>query len=403
MFLSRTCYALALVLAASHGIGYSWTPTDLTHSSGATGTVGALTSYSVQNTEHVVYLDRDHACVTGPNNQSVAPCGHIVEIFNNGSDHNWYAHDLTLSASARGAAIDSTLTSYTIGTSQHVIYVDLDGHVVELYNAGSEPDWHRRNLTASAGAPVVSAPLLSSFVVGSTEHVICFAAGHVYELFNNGYDPVWHAHDLTASAEAPAPRTDSLTSYAAGASQHVIFIDSRPGTVGGHVWELYNDGSETAWHPHDLTASAGDNGLASSKFGGLASFTVGTSQHVIYKECAYYSCDFGTTTLHELYNSGAEPNWHTADLKVSWDAPVTAFWFKQRIQAVAAGVLLGDRDVWEYSITLGGGQQSNVKINSAAGTPKAFGFGWPLTTYITAGSQHIVYVDSAGHIQNLSN
>jgi hypothetical protein len=379
----------------------AWTTQNVTKAANATGTVHSLTSYTVSGTRHIVYTDTDHYCLVG---LQFPQCAHVVELYNNGQNQDWDQRDLTMSAAASRAAANSALTSWTSGTSEHVVYVDIYQHVVELYNNGFAPQWSLRDLSASAGAPVADDPGdLSSFTAGNSQHVIYISGKEVIELFNDGFDPDWHLHRLSFESGAPAALKGSLTSYVDGGSQHVIYIASSGNGSNGHVIELSNNGSDWNWNVHDLTTSSG-GWNASSSFGqGLASFTVGTSQHIIYRGCLSPAlCPLGGKVVHELFNSGSETNWHDRNLGVPFDSPVTAFYYNKQIRLVGVGTAAADKSVKEYSFPALG-PWSSVDVTQAAGSPAARDYGGVVTVYILNGIQHIAYVDFTGDIRDLSN
>lgn len=395
--------AVALAFGLTGGVAHaSWSPQDLTAAAGVGGTVHSLTSYTASGTKHVVYTDMDQFCLTGPYKLNLQRCARVIELYNDGFSLDWHPHDLTISAKATGAALDTPLTSYAFGASQHVIYIDLDGHVIELSNySGSDPEWSKRDLAASAGAPPASSQALTSYVFKGTQHVVYIGGNQIIELSNDGSDPQWYRHNLTQNTGTPSPLSGALTSYADSNYQHVAFIAAMPSTSGGHIYELKNDGYNPNWDPKDLTADAGAP-LAAAALGGLASFTVGTSEHIVYRGCLDYTCKFGGLVAHDIHRSGTETKWHDRNLSVAWDAPVIAFWFKQRIRLVGVGTTAGDRSVWEYSFPALSPPE-NTNVTSDAHAPVALNPGGVMTAYTIDGTQHLVYVDTSGHVRDLSD
>lgn len=90
--------------------------------------------------------------------------GHVHELYNNGS--GWIDNDLTAAANGVPAALigvsgipqTSGLDGYVLSdNSQHVNFIDANGHVHELYKP-TDSAWVDNDLTAAAsGVPVASA------------------------------------------------------------------------------------------------------------------------------------------------------------------------------------------------------------------------------------------------------
>jgi predicted O-methyltransferase YrrM len=154
----------------------------------------------------------------------------------------WRHNDLTASTGAPRPEDKSGMTSYAFSSSAHVFYVDTNNHVRELwFDPLQSPGWNHRDLTASAGAPLPAAgTTLTSYSLGSSGHVLFMdASNHLHELWSDpAQSPGWNHNDLTASAGAPLPKAGTaLTNYTLGSSGHVLFIDNQP-----DVSELYLSG-----------------------------------------------------------------------------------------------------------------------------------------------------------------
>jgi hypothetical protein len=342
-----------------------------------------LTSYTVDSAQHVIFIDTNN---------------HVHEFFNGGSGVNWGEHDLTASAAALNPNSGSPLTSYAVGVAQHVIFIDTNNHVHELYNAGSEPNWHEHDLTASASAPNSNAGSpLTSYAVGTAQHVVFIDFNnHVHELWNAGSETNWHEHDLTASAAAPNPSTGSpLTSYAVGTAQHVVFIDTN-----NHVHELWNAGFETNWHEHDLTASAAaPNPNAGTP---LTSYAADSAQHVVFIDTNNH--------VHELFNAGTETNWHEHDLTTSASAlpPIAGSALTSYTVHGAQRVIFISKGYVDVQELFNAGSEPNwhvcdVTLAAYGLQPLSPATGSPLTSYAVGNSQHVMFIDTNNHLQELFN
>jgi hypothetical protein len=127
------------------------------------------------NTQHVIYISNQ---------------GDIQELFASGGNSWTAGHpDLTQTTGTPKPAGNSALAGYSAEyeQSQHVIYVGTDGHIHELYNSGG---WHTTDLNDSAGAPLPmdGTPLAGyAFENERTQHVIYIDSnGNVREVYRSG-------------------------------------------------------------------------------------------------------------------------------------------------------------------------------------------------------------------------
>jgi hypothetical protein len=192
-----------------------------------------LTAYQTawNSQQHVDYIDETS--------------GDLWELFFDGS---WHAMDLTANAGAVAPHAESTLTSFTTdvnGNQQHVLFINANNHVQEMYFTGSLP-WLSADVNIRAGIPSVSAApkSLHGYVTTYTDphqqHVnfVSSSNSHVYELYFANSN--WYARDMNEVVipAPPAPRAGSqLTGYQAtwgNNSQHVNYVGAD-----GHIYELF--------------------------------------------------------------------------------------------------------------------------------------------------------------------
>ena len=149
---------------------------------------------------------------------------------------------------ATGSALDGYWGS---DNSQHVNFTDINGHVHELYihpGAG----WVDNDLTAMArGTPAAPGSALDGYWGSDNSQHVNFIDinGHVHELYIHP-GAGWVDNDLTAMAGGtPAAAGSALDGYwGSDSSQHVNFL-----SVDGHVHELYiHPGA--GWVDNDLSA-----------------------------------------------------------------------------------------------------------------------------------------------------
>ena len=260
-----------------------WADNDLTVLAGAApATSGMLDGYSQgDGSQHVNFIDEN---------------GQVHELYRSPDPAaQWVYNDLTAFAGGT-QAVGSALAGYSQGdSSQHVNFIDVSGHVHELYRS---PDpaaqWVDDDLTAFAnGTPaVINGPLDGYSQGDSSQHVnFIDENGHMHELYRSP-DPAaqWVDNDLTALGGAARAYITTLDGYSQkDASQHVNFIDENR-----HVHELYRSPDPAGqWVDNDLTAFTG----ATQAEGSLDGYSQGdSSQHVNFIDI--------NGDVHELYLSG---------------------------------------------------------------------------------------------------
>jgi len=230
---------------------------------------------------------------------------HVHELYYAGA---WKHNDLTVLAGAPAAAPSSAIDGYetAFNQQQHVNYLDINGHVHELYYTNK---WAHNDLTAIAGGnPAQSGSALDGYATtfNNQQHINYLDNNnHVNELY---FDSSWHHNDLTALAGAPAAaRGSAIDGYQTdfNSQQHVNFLDGN-----GHVHELYYTNK---WAHNDLTAiTSATPAVAGSAMDGYET-SFNKQQHINYFDAAGH--------VHELYYDSA---WHHNDLTVVAKAPAAA-------------------------------------------------------------------------------
>ena len=137
------------------------------------------------------------------------------------------------------------------GGTKQVVYVDGQGHVIELVVAAGNP-WQWIDLTELTGAPPPSDTALAGYAwsAGGTKQVVYVdGQGHVIELFVAAGNP-WQWVDLTELTGAPLLQQNPPTGYGWvwGAAKQVAYVDDQ-----GQVVELWF-GLNGRWQYANLTA-----------------------------------------------------------------------------------------------------------------------------------------------------
>ncbi len=301
--------------------------------------------------------------------------------------------DIKVAAPGTPAAPGSALDGYWgSDSSQHVNFIDGDGHVHELY-IHPGVGWVNNDLSAFAGGPLAAAGSALDGYWGSdnSQHVnFIDGDGHVHELYIHP-GAGWVNNDLTGfaggSLAAPGSALDGY--WGSDSSQHVNFIDGN-----GHVHELYIYPG-AGWVDNDLTVFS--NGTPAAPGSALDGYWGSdNSQHVNFID--------GNGHVHELYiHPGA--GWVDNDLTIFSNGTPAApgstldgYWGSDNSQHV--NFIDANGGVHELYIHPGAGWVDNDLTGFAGGTPAAPGSA--LDGYWGSdSSQHVNFIDANGHVHEL--
>jgi hypothetical protein len=216
--------------------GGPWQTNDLSDDTGYTDfnappPGGLLVGYTWENqgSEHVFYIAQDRT---------------IRELYYTGA---WSGNNLSNITSARPPRADSPLAAYVceFENTQHVMYIAENGDVQEIYYSGNRWIAGQPDLTQTTGTP---SPVAGSALIGysaeyeQTQHVVYVDGnGHLQELYRAG--GAWQNTDLTDSVGSSAvpPRGGTPLagySFEAERTHHVLYVD-----VNNSVHEFYRSGN----------------------------------------------------------------------------------------------------------------------------------------------------------------
>lgn len=273
--------------------------------------------------------------------------------------------------------------------SQRVISIDSNQHIVEFYWAASTGyTWTYRDLTAIYPGPHPAAnSKLAAFPFPTDDfnanklslQYFVGANQHVYELTVTGLYT-----DLTAAT--------GLASVAAAGTGLTGFFGPIVYYIGSnlHVYELAGGSS---WVRTDLTTTTGGGSAAVGA--GLTSFVNSNGKHIYY---------VGTNQhLYELYRNSATHQWSNADLTanhgnvlVATNSSITSFTDNtgQSVFYVAT-----NQHVYQMYWNQNNGWSNGDRTASTGNTLAASGT--KLTSFSNAYGQHVFYVSSSQHIDEL--
>ncbi|BBZ40228.1 hypothetical protein MCNS_32910 [Mycobacterium conspicuum] len=297
--------------------------------------------------------------------------GHIVDLSRDGI--GWHFKDLSAAASAPLSRLD--VAGYAFQRAQHAVYLSTEHHIEDLW--WDQSGTHVEDLTALTGSPLSSDAITGyGFEGQGTQHVFYrgWPDDQLHELWWDAKG--WHYNDLAAvTGSVMVDLGSHPEGYVFQGTQHVFYRDEGA----GHMHELSSDAN--GWHNNDLTAATG----APPSIGGFFSaypFAAQGTQHVIYK-----SYPLEGTHLRELWSDHS--GWHTDDLTAAtgvagspWSVSGYAF-EAQGTQHVIVDdnkfdELWWDRNGWHLD-----------DLTAATGAPVSGGNG-PIG-YVVDGTQHVMY------------
>ena len=229
------------VIELEMGLNTRWGPADLTELTGAPPAAGndiVGYAWSTQGTKQVAYVDHRK---------------HVIELFV-ASGKPWQWADLTeLTGAPLPCSTSLVGYAWVAGGTKQVVYVDGRGHVIELFVAAGTP-WQWADLTELTGAPLSVQGSLAGYdwLNGNTKQVVYVDdQGHVIELLVAVGIP-WQCTDLTALTGAPLLHQQPLSGYCSvwGATKQVVYMDDQGRVI--ELWGVFGG----QWHYAILLQSA---------------------------------------------------------------------------------------------------------------------------------------------------
>jgi hypothetical protein len=321
--------------------------------------------------------------------------GHIQSMWSSGSG-GWTTNDLTVVTQddmelVNGVAVQVPLAvgvpsgfACDFMNMECVVYRDQSSHI-QMLRWDEVNQWSNIDLTQAAGAPLAAGdPRGYVFDSQGTMHVVYRDnSGNIQELWWNGS---WNNNNLTQAANAPPASGDPFGyMFDAQGTEHVVYAD-----INGHIQELWWNGN---WNNNDLTKATNAPAAGGNPVGYVFNFQ--GSEHVVYRDVNGH--------IQELWWNGG---WNNNDLTKDANAPLAAFgpsitgyaYEVQGSQHVVYQDVSGNiQELW-WS-----GNWNNNNLTQATSAPMASTPGGP-SGYMFAAqdSQHVVYRDVDGHVQELS-
>ncbi len=235
--------------------------------------------------------------------------GHVIEL-QEGIDIPWESADLTeLTGAPPAGSIDLVGYAWSAEGRKQVAYVDNRKHVIELVVSYGKP-WQWADLSELTGAPLPCSTSLVGYdwYNGKTKQVVYVdGRGHVIELVGAARNP-WQWADLSELTGAPTPSDTTLVGYdwSRGGTKQVVYVDGR-----GHVIELFV-ATGNPWQWADLTELTGAPPPGDSALVGYA-WSAGGTKQVGYVDSRRH--------VIELFVAAGNP-WQWVDLTELTGAPL---------------------------------------------------------------------------------
>jgi hypothetical protein len=161
---------------------------------------------------------------------------HVWELFRGKDLTKWEHYDQTQLVGAPRAARNSGLAGYTYNGVNYAAYVDEQGHAQKLEWT---PSIHKPavDLTLSANAPPAgSATGLAGYTLGGQHVLYVDVNGHVQALWLGDGASSWAVFDHTVAANVtPAAPGSGLAGYALNGVNYAAYLDDQ-GHVQGLEW-----------------------------------------------------------------------------------------------------------------------------------------------------------------------
>jgi hypothetical protein len=278
------------------------------------------------------------------------------------------------------------------GGTKQVIYVDDQGHVIELV-AGWESPWQSADLTELTGAPPPGGTALAGYAwsAGGTKQVAYMdSQGQVIELFVATGTP-WQWVNLTELTGAPPPGGTALAGYGwyRGNTKQVAYVDSQ-----GQVIELFvATGTPWQWvNLTELTGAPPPGGTALAGYdwpqGGTKQVAYVDSQGQVIELFVATGTPWQWVNLTEL--TGAPPPGGTALVGYAWSAGGTKQVAYVDSQGQVIELFVATGTPWRW-----------VNLTELTGAPLAdqgslAGYDW-----LNGNTKQVAYVDSQGQVIEL--
>lgn len=309
----------------------------------------------------------------------------------------WRTADLT-SLTGAPPVFTPSLTSYTLGETEHVVFVDGQNHLRVVSRSSYGANWSAVDVTASAGGQPITQTFLTSYAINNVQNIVYVgASSHLHLLYNANFESSWHDRDLTLLDHAPA-FGGWLTSYTSGSEEHIVYADASL----GDVQDLYRTSGTGAWQVENVSAATGVHNGAFN----LASYTAGTNQHILY-------VDEYLGHVHDLARSGNPPTWTDKDLTLALNLPLS-----YSHSVFLSGYSLGNEEhIFSLFFSTGQANQPSTLIElyrpdassnwqaynlqASINPPQPLQPFTSLESYTVASSQHVVYIDSSQHVHEI--
>jgi hypothetical protein len=152
-----------------------WHYNDLTSSAGAPVATSAsgLTSVLLPDGPHIAYVDWNQ---------------HVDQVFYSFSQNAWYCNDLTATTHTAPASPGTALSSFTFSGDPHIVYVDANQHVEQIFYAFSVDQWFYNDLTSETGSPLASSAVPTASLTNLTHPNLTpnFAVGDTFQVTIDG-------------------------------------------------------------------------------------------------------------------------------------------------------------------------------------------------------------------------
>lgn len=306
----------------------------------------------------------------------VDPANHPIDATVNSSGPA-QMQDLASTSSAATAAPGSLLTTWAQSDGQHVIYVNANQHLEQIWSTTNSQD-----MTAVFGFPSVApGTSLTSWVQSDGPHVIYVNSNqHLQQIWGGSPTTSWNTQDMTAVFGFPgiAPGTP-LTSWVESSGPRFVYVNSNQ-----HLQLSWYTGN---WNTQDLTALVGLPAIAAAT--SLTSWVQSDGPHFVYINAAQ--------DLQQVWYDMAKGQWYTQDLTTTTGSTPAAIGSALATFGNYAVVYQGtNQHIFENWWS--GSAWNSADATSASGSNVMPRVSSAITAFVDSTGSHIVYTGWDNHL-----
>jgi hypothetical protein len=337
----------------------------------------ALTSWVQSDGPHFVYIDRNNR---------------VDQVWFTVSANTWHTQSVSGMVGSPLASPGSGLTSWMQSDGPHFVYIDANGNLNQIWYTISSGAWNSQNLTGMTKSPAASVgSALTSWVQSDGPHLVYVDANnHLNQLWYTTSANTWRTQNLSSfTGASPANPQGELTSWVQSDGPHFVYVDGN-----NQLDQIWYTTSANTWSKQNLTSLAGIP--AATPGSSLASWVEADGPHLIYID--------QNQNLNHVWYTVSTNTWNNQDLSNVTGAPLANLQSRLTAWAQSDGthVVYTDQNnqldqLWHATgSTIWNAQNLSGFTGARLANP-----GGGVTSWIQSDGPHFVYIDQNGHLDQL--